>query len=104
MLYEVRYDDDESYHVAARYTERSFANRLRDRLAEAHVAADRDGCHLDGAWTVTEVSVDVVDTALDLPTDLFDVDREGHADVNIDRVDLTHFVESRKLATWLADQ
>ena len=90
-IYEVRYDDDESYHVAARYTDKGEAEVLCNRLLAAHQGADKDDCHVDGDWAVVEV--DVNDTTPDdaLPGDLFDVDGEGHAFVNIDRLPLARW-------------
>jgi hypothetical protein len=85
-IYEVRYDADDTYFVAARFASQEAARALRDRLAEAHHAADRDGCHLDSAWLVETLTIIVDEAHVTLPADLFDIDRDGHAEVNIDRL------------------
>ena len=51
-IFEVRYDDDDQYFVAARYSDQGEAQVLRRRLLAAHQAADLDDCHFDEAWTI----------------------------------------------------
>jgi hypothetical protein len=88
-LYDVRYDGDESYYVVATFSREADAERLRERLAASHLAADRDGCFLDSAWYVTEIDVDDFGAEDPLPPDMFDVDEDGgHAEVAYERFPL----------------
>ena len=87
-LYDVRYDDDEAYYVVATFSRKADAERLRERLAEAHLTADRDGCFLDSAWQVAEVDVDGFGAEDPLPPDMFDIEDGGHAEVAYERFPL----------------
>jgi hypothetical protein len=75
-IYEIRHDDDDRYFVVARFTDRGEANALRQRLVDAHHAADGDGCHFEGSWAVVPVDIDRVEPDVPLPVGLFH--REPH--------------------------
>ena len=86
-VYEVRWDDDEAYHVAGRFTDKAKAERLMERLVAAHMAADHDDCHFEGSWSVWDEPIDNIDPEVPFPADLFETYDE-HGEVNTDRLPL----------------